>query len=229
VKELEPDKFNAVPLNPIRVLLADDHALVRAGFRALLEKVSGVEVVAEAGTGREALELIEQFKPDVILLDIAMPELSGLDVLRQTVTRFRDSKVIVLSIQEAEDYAVHALRSGAFGFLPKTAASVELELALKTVARGGRYLSPQISKQSSTEQPPARGVRPPVTELTPRQREVLEMIAKGLSTKDIARALKISAKTVETHRAQLMERLKIYDIAGLVRYAIRAGLVRVDE
>ncbi len=229
MKEPEPDKSDAVPPNPIRVLLADDHALVRAGFRALLERIPEVEVLAEAATGREALELIARFEPDVVLLDIAMPELSGLDVLRQTVTRFPDVKVIVLSIQEAEDYAVHALRSGAFGFLPKTAASGELELALKTVARGGRYLSPQISKQSSTESPVAPGVRPLVTDLTPRQREVLEMIARGLSTKDIARALRISAKTVETHRAQLMERLKIYDVAGLVRYAIRAGLVRIDE
>ena len=227
MKELEADKPNEVPLNPIRVLLADDHALVRAGFRALLEKIQGVEVLAEAGTGREALELIAQFKPDVVLLDIAMPELSGLDVLRRTVTQFPDVKVIVLSIHETEEYALHALRSGAAGFLPKTAASVELELALKTVMRGGRYLSPQISKQSAEHSAPA--VRQLITELTPRQREVLEMIARGLSTKDIARALKISGKTVETHRAQLMERLKIYDIAGLVRYAIRTGLVRLDE
>jgi len=228
VKELEADKPNEVPPNLIRVLLADDHALVRAGFRALLEKIQGVAVLAEAGTGREALELIEQLKPDVVLLDIAMPELSGLDVLRRTVTQFPDIKVIVLSIHETEEYALHALRSGAAGFLPKTAASVELELALKTVMRGGRYLSPQISKQSAAEHS-APGVRQLITELTPRQREVLEMIARGLSTKDIARALRISAKTVETHRAQLMERLKIYDVAGLVRYAIKTGLVRLDD
>jgi DNA-binding NarL/FixJ family response regulator len=210
-------------------VLADDHALVRAGVRALLEKIQGVEVLAEAGDGREALELIGKFKPDVVLLDIAMPELSGLDVLRQTVTQLPNIKVIVLSIHETEEYAVHALRSGAAGFLPKTAASVELELALKTVVRGGRYLSPQISKLSQSDQHSASDVRPMITELTPRQSEVLEMIARGLSTKDIARALKISAKTVETHRAQLMERLKIYEVAGLVRYAIRAGLVRIDE
>jgi DNA-binding NarL/FixJ family response regulator len=228
VKELEADKRNEVPLNPIRVLLADDHALVRAGFRALLEKIQGVEVLAEAGTGREALELIAQFKPDVVLLDIAMPELSGLDVLHRTVTQFPSVKVIVLSIHETEEYALHALRSGAAGFLPKTAASVELELALKTVTRGGRYLSPQISKPSPAKHS-TPGVRQLITELTPRQREVLELIARGLSTKDIARALKISSKTVETHRAQLMERLKIYDVAGLVRYAIRTGLVRIDE
>jgi DNA-binding NarL/FixJ family response regulator len=229
VKELGADKSDSVLPSPIRVVLADDHALVRAGVRALLEKIQGVEVLAEAGDGREALELIGKFKPDVVLLDIAMPELSGLDVLRQTVTQLPNIKVIVLSIHETEEYAVHALRSGAAGFLPKTAASVELELALKTVVRGGRYLSPQISKLSQSDQHSASDVRPMITELTPRQSEVLEMIARGLSTKDIARALKISAKTVETHRAQLMERLKIYEVAGLVRYAIRAGLVRIDE
>jgi DNA-binding NarL/FixJ family response regulator len=118
---------------------------------------------------------------------------------------------------------------GAAGFVPKSAASAELELALKTVARGERYLSPEISKQAVTDQYSSAGVSPQFVELTPRQREVLKMIAKGYSTKDIARTLEISAKTVETHRAQLMERLQIFDVAGLVRFAIRTGLIKIDE
>lgn len=210
---------------PIRVVLADDHALVRAGIRALLERLQYVSVVAEAGNGREALNLVHQLRPDVILLDIAMPGLSGLDVLREAVRLFQSVRVIVLTVHETEEYAVHALRLGAAGFLPKSAASTELEMALKMVMRGERYLSPAIS----TEQPFPPPTLPVVAELTPRQREVLAKIAKGQSTKEIARSLEISAKTVETHRAQLMERLQIYDVAGLVRYAIRIGLVTMEE
>jgi DNA-binding NarL/FixJ family response regulator len=208
---------------PIRVVLADDHALVRAGIRALLERITGVEVLAEAGDGKQALELIRTLRPDVILLDIAMPQLSGLEVLREATATFPEVRTIILTVHETEEYAAHALRSGAAGFLPKSAASAELELALRTVMRGERYLSPQ-SEKTDTSRP-----RPQISELTPRQSEVLTMIAKGQSTKDIARTLDISVKTVETHRAQLMERLQIYDVASLVKYALRIGLVKIDE
>jgi DNA-binding NarL/FixJ family response regulator len=215
--------------NPIRVVLADDHALVRAGIRALLERIRGVEVLAEAGDGQEALRLIKELHPDIILLDIAMPVLNGLDVLREATANFPELRVIILTVHETEEYAMYALRCGAAGFVPKSAASAELEVALKTVARGERYLSPEISKHAVTEQYLGADLRPQSMELTPRQQEVLKMIAKGHSTKDIARTLEISAKTVETHRAQLMERLQIFDVAGLVRFAIRTGLIKIDD
>lgn len=210
-------------------MLADDHTLVRAGIRALLERIGGVEVVAEAGDGREALALVSQLKPDILLLDIAMPVLSGLEVLKELKGKFPQVFVIVLTVHETEEYAIHALRSGAAGFLPKSSASAELEVALQTVMRGEQYVSPSVSKRTAAGLPAAAGVRSASVELTPRQIEVLKMIAKGQSTKDIANSLKISAKTVETHRAQLMERLQIYDVAGLVRYAIRTGLVMMDD
>jgi len=210
-------------------VLADDHALVRAGIRALLERIQGVEVLAEAGDGREALELIKELNPDIVLLDIAMPVLSGLDVLREVTASFPQVRAIILTVHETEEYAVYALRSGAAGFVPKSAASEELELALKTVSRGERYVSPEISKHAVLVHALEASARPMSVDLTPRQREVLEMIAKGYSTKDIARSLEISAKTVETHRAQLMDRLQIYDVAGLVRYAIRTGMIKIDD
>ena len=210
-------------------MLADDHALVRAGIRALLERIQGVEVLAEAGDGREALELIKELNPDIVLLDIAMPVLSGLDVLREVTASFPQVRAIILTVHETEEYAVYALRSGAAGFVPKSAASEELELALKTVSRGERYVSPEISKHVVLDHALEASARPMSVDLTPRQREVLEMIAKGYSTKDIARSLEISAKTVETHRAQLMDRLQIYDVAGLVRYAIRTGMIKIDD
>jgi DNA-binding NarL/FixJ family response regulator len=196
---------------------------VRAGIRALLERIRDVEVIAEAGDGPEALSLIRTLRPDVVLLDIAMPGLSGLDVLRQVASQYPEIRVIVLTVHENEEYAEHAIRAGALGFLPKSAASAELELAIRTVADGGQYLSPEISRRSFQEHAKSD------VKLTPRQREVLALIADGKSTKGIARALSISAKTVETHRAQLMDRLQIYDVAGLVRYAIRTGLVKIDD
>lgn len=216
-------------MRPIKVLLADDHALVRAGIRALLERIERVEVVGEAGDGREALELIELLMPDVVLLDLTMPGLSGFEVLKAAGEKFPDIKIIVLTVQEAEEYASHALRSGAAGYLPKSAASEELELAIQHVIAGKKYLSPSIEQRASSELSNILYGIPQPTELTPRQLEVVTLIAEGRSTKDIARALHISVKTVETHRAQLMDRLNIHDIAGLVRYAIKTGLVSIDQ
>ncbi|HEY3026168.1 MAG TPA: response regulator transcription factor [Pyrinomonadaceae bacterium] len=213
-------------MEPLRVLLADDHALVRAGIRALVEKIDGVEVVGQAGDGREALQLIKKHRPDIVLLDIAMPGLNGFEVLDQTVRECPEVSVIVLSVHDAEEYAMRALSLGAMGYLPKSAASAELEQAIKTVASKEKYLSPELSRRIFLEhaKDAAEG-RSPLAELTPRQLEVLRMIAAGHTTKDIARQLKISVKTVESHRASLMERLNIHEVAGLVRYAIRMGLV----
>jgi len=211
----------------IQVVLADDHALVRAGIRALLERIDKVEVVGEAGDGQQALALIEELDPDVVLLDLTMPGLSGFEVLKETSERFPDVNMIVLSVHDSEEYAFHALRSGAVGYLPKSAASTELEEAIERVLSGEKYVSPSIAPEASLEFSKAAPDASP--ELTPRQMEVLTLIAHGSSTREVARSLNISIKTVETHRAQLMERLNIHDVAGLVRYAIKKGLVNIDK
>jgi DNA-binding NarL/FixJ family response regulator len=215
-------------LGPIRVLLVDDHKLVRAGIRALAEKIDGVEVVAEASNGAEALRLIKELKPDLVLLDITMPESSGFDVLAEQAKEFPEVRVIVLTVHDAEAYAIRALREGASGFLLKSAASVELEQAIETVVRGETYVSPELAKKSLLEYGKASTERARLDSLSPRQREILKLVADGRSTKEIARHLNISVKTVETHRAQLMERLNIHDVAGLVRFAIKMGLVDVE-
>ena len=214
-------------MTPTRVLIADDHALVRAGIRALAERIMGVEVVAEAGDGAEALRLIEELKPDLVLLDISMPETSGFGVLAKA-KKFPDVRVIVLTVHEAEAYAIRALREGAAGFLLKSAAAVELKEAIETVTRGQTYVSPELSKKSLLEYGKASTDRARLVTLSPRQLEILKLVADGLNTKEIAGHLSISAKTVETHRAQLMERLNIHDVAGLVRFAVKMGLVDVE-
>lgn len=215
-------------MKPIRVLIADDHALVRAGIRALVEKIEGLVVVAEAGKGNEAIELIRKLKPNLVLLDITMPEGSGFDVLDRLTKEFPEVRVIVLTVHEAGEYAIRALREGAAGFLPKSAASTELEQAIQTVIRGEVYISPETSRKTLLEYGKGATKRELLATLSPRQREVLRLIAEGRTTKQIAQELEISVKTVESHRAQLMERLDIHDVAGLVRYAITVGLIQVE-
>jgi DNA-binding NarL/FixJ family response regulator len=215
-------------MTPIRVLIADDHALVRAGIRALVEKIDDVVVVGEAGTGNEALELVRQLRPNLMLLDITMPDGGGFEVLDQVTKKHPEIRVIVLTVHEAGEYAIRALREGAAGFLPKSAASTELEQAIQTVVRGEIYISPETSRKTLLEYGRGATKRDLLATLSPRQREVLRLIAEGMTTKQIAQALEISVKTVETHRAQLMERLGIHDVAGLVRYAIIVGLIEVE-
>jgi DNA-binding NarL/FixJ family response regulator len=215
-------------MNPIRVLIADDHALVRAGIRALVERIDGVVVVGEAGKGSEALELVRQLGPDLLLLDITMPDGNGFDVLDQLTKLYPEIRVIVLTVHEAGEYAIRAVREGAAGYLPKSAASTELEDAIRTVVNGKRYISPETAQNTVIEQGRVGTKRDLLATLSPRQREVLRLIAEGRTTKQIARELEISVKTVETHRAQLMERLGIHDVAGLVRYAIIVGLIEVE-
>jgi DNA-binding NarL/FixJ family response regulator len=217
-------------MSPTRILLADDHTLVRAGIRSLLESVHGVEVVAESGDGREALELIGKHRPDVALLDIAMPGLSGLEVAGRIGEVSPRTRVIILSMHADATHVRQALRAGVAGYLLKGAAVAELPLALEAVAAGETYLTPKISQQvvegflrESKEEPG------PLEGLTTRQREILQLIAEGRSTKEIADILDVSIKTVETHRLRLMDRLDIHDVPGLVRFAIRAGLVSPDE
>jgi len=215
-------------VKPIRVLVIDDHALVRAGIRALIGQLEAVEVAGEAAGGREALRLIEELQPDIVLLDIAAPGMSELEVLTESAKRFPQVRVIVLTVHEAGEYALGALRAGAAGYLPKSAASNELKEAIETVARGETYVSTEIAKRTLLQQAKGTHDERSLEKLTPRQREILTLIAEGNSTRRIASRLKISVKTVESHRAQLMERLNIHEVAGLVRFAIRLGLVKVD-
>jgi len=213
----------------LRVLLADDHSLVRAGMRSLLRDIEGVEVVGEAADGGQALALAERERPDVVLLDIAMKGMNGLEA----AARFRELhpgiKVIILSMHASEEYVLQALRAGAAAYLIKDSATAELELALRSVMRGETYLSPAISRQVVEGYVQRVGAGAGENPLTPRQREVLKRIAEGRSTKEIAFDLGLSVKTVETHRAQIMERLGIRDVAGLVRYAMRTGLVPPEK
>jgi len=212
----------------IRVLLVDDHALVRAGIRALIEMIESVDVVGEAGNGAEALLSIEKLHPQIVLLDITMPDMNGLEVLQRITSRFAGVRVIILTMHEAREYAVQALHFGAAGFIPKSAAAAELKDAVEMVMQGKTYVSAQTPQQSTARIPiNDESQRELLDRLTPRQREILVRIAEGQSTKEIARALDISVKTVESHRSQLTERLSIHDVAGLVRFAIKAGLISV--
>jgi DNA-binding NarL/FixJ family response regulator len=218
----------------IRVLLADDHDLVRAGIRVLLDSAQGIQVIGEAGNGREALRLARELQPNVVLMDIAMPELNGLDATARIARLEPRCDVIILSMHAAESYVLEALKAGAAGYLLKNASADELARAIRTVARGERYLSPEVSKQviDLALRGPlpgiASGAQGGLAALTPRQREVLQLVAEGKSTRDIADRLHVSHKTIEMYRAQIKERLDIHDTAGLVRYAIRVGLVSAD-
>jgi DNA-binding NarL/FixJ family response regulator len=217
-------------VKPIRVLLADDHTILRAGLRALLGNLPALEIVGEASSGEEALVLIEALRPDVLLCDISMPGQSGLEVAERVARDFPATRTIILSMHSEKQYAVRALQAGAVGYLLKDAGIAELELALRATTSGGLYLSPAISKHIVSDYTQMHSVRTEDADpLTSRQREVLKLIAEGLTTKAIARRLDISPKTADTHRTQLMERLGIHDIAGLVRYAIKVGLVQTDE
>jgi DNA-binding NarL/FixJ family response regulator len=215
-------------MNAVRVLLADDHALVRAGIRLLLNEIDNVEVVAEASDGREALALAEAHRPDVVLMDISMRQMDGLEATEQLHRALPEIRVLMLSMHQGRDYVTRALRAGACGYLLKHAAAHEVGLAIAAVMRGDAYLSPAVSKSLVDSY-----VRTPHGEqaelaLTARQQEVLGFVAQGHSTKEIAYHLGLSVKTVEAHRTQLKERLKIRDVAGLVCYAIRIGLLKVD-
>ena len=213
-----------------RVLLADDHALVRAGIRALMEKIPDVEVVGEAGTGREALELVRSTLPNIVLMDIAMTDLGGLEALPRITKDFPSVKVIILSAHANEEYVIRALREGASGYMLKDSATTELELAINSVIQDKIYLSPSISRTVIDDYLlRVSGAVSPLEQLTSRQREILQLIAEGKNTKEIAAALDISIKTVESHRLQLMDRLNIHDVPGLVRYAIRSGLVSAER
>jgi DNA-binding NarL/FixJ family response regulator len=212
----------------MRVLIADDHALLRAGIRLLLSEVAGAKVVAETGDGHDALALIAEKRPDVALVEVSLPGLNGLDVAARARKEHPSTRILILAADANEEHIRRALVVGAAGYLLKNADRNELELALRAVSRGDVWLSPEVSTKVAAAY--ARNSRSasdePFEVLTPRQREVLQLIAEGLSSKEIAARIGVSVKTVDTHRTELMERLGIRGIAGLVRYAIRVGMVR---
>lgn len=215
----------------IRVLLVDDHALVMAGIRALVEELGGTQIVAEANNGRDAVVLAKQHKPDLVIMDISMKELNGVEATAQIMAEVPSTRILILSMHTTEDFVRRAIKAGASGYLVKDSAPLDLKMAIAAVLRDEIYLSPRVSRHvvSGFLHGKPQQSESTMDALTARQREILQMIAEGKSTKQIAFQLEVSVKTVETHRAALMGRLDIHDIAGLVLYAVRHGLISVDR
>lgn len=208
----------------IRILLADDHALVRQGFRKILEAEPDMEVVGEAGNGRQAVELGRSLLPDVIVMDVGMPELNGIEATRRLSEAAPRSRILALSMHKDSVYVREILRAGAQGYLLKDAFDRDLLLAVRAVARGEAYLSPAVAGAVLTDF--RRHVRDPIDLLTSREREVLQMLAEGKTNKEIAAALNLSVYTVDAHRGRIMEKLNLHSIGELVRFAVRNGLVQ---
>jgi two-component system, NarL family, response regulator NreC len=215
----------------VTVLLADDHPIVRQGLRHLLEAEPNVTIVAEASDGLQAVQLTEKFKPDVLIVDIMMPGLNGLETLRQVKERSPATCSIVLSMQSADVYVVEALKAGALGYVLKETGPSELINAVQEVVRGQRYLSPRLSERlidvllQTTEKVTAD----PYETLTNREREVLQMAAEGLSTSEIAKRLSISPRTAELHRGRMMNKLRLHNQTDLIRYALKRGILPMDD
>jgi len=210
----------------IRVLVVDNHALMCAGLRLLLREMDGIEVVGEAGDGRAAIDAVRRLHPEVALIDLILPRMNGLEAIRRIHALDPAVRIVALSMHSGTEYVGAALRAGACGYLVKDAAPQELENAIREAAAGGSYLAPRISREAVEavlDRLAESGAAPDI--LTPRQREVLQAIAEGESTKQIAFRLGLSPKTVETHRAMLMSRLGVREVAGLVRWAIRNGVI----
>jgi DNA-binding NarL/FixJ family response regulator len=214
-----------------RVLIADDHEMIRAGLSSILERQKDIEVVGEAANGAEAVELAEKLKPDAVIMDISMPLLNGVEATRQIVAKAPDVKVIALSMHSDQSMVGEMLKAGASGYLLKNSASEELSVAVRAVCRGETYLSSKVTRVVVSTYVGKYGERvtSAFSALTSKQREVLQLLAEGKSNKEVASCLSISAKTVETHRAQIMEKLQIRTIAGLTKYAIREGLTSIES
>jgi DNA-binding NarL/FixJ family response regulator len=212
---------NSVAAATIRVVLADDHDLVRSGIKALLGMVEGVDVVAEARDGRELVTLVGSLAPDVVMTDISMPGMDGIAAIAEIHARMPEVRVLVLSMYDTVDFVKRAVANGACGYLMKDAPPFELEQSIRSVMATGTYFSPVIAQRLLQPSEPSAS-----DELTERQLEILKLIAQGKASKEIAFDLGLSSKTVDVHRARIMERLKLNDIASLTRYAVRKGLVK---
>jgi two-component system response regulator NreC len=218
-------------MSEIRVLLAEDHTIVRKGLRSLLDAEATMTVVGEAENGRQAIDQVEHLLPDVVVMDIAMPGLNGLEATRQIKKRFPDVQVLVLTVHTGEEYILQILRAGASGYLVKQAAPTDLVQAIQAAHRGDVFLSPSISRkviEEYVQQASAAAELDSYETLTDREREVLQLIAEGSSTRQIAEQLHISVKTVETHRAHLMDKLELHSTAELTQYAIRKGVISLE-
>jgi DNA-binding NarL/FixJ family response regulator len=207
----------------IRILLVDDHAVVRQGFKMILSAESDMEIVGEAGNGREAVELAEHLRPDIVVMDVAMPELNGIEATRRLLASTPHARVIALSMHKDSVYVREILRAGARGYLLKDSGAGDLVSAIRAVASGESYLSPAVSNAVLDDY--RKHVTNPIDLLSSREREVLQMLAEGKTNKEIAVVLKLSVYTVDAHRGRIMEKLNVHSINELVRFAVRNGLV----
>jgi two-component system, NarL family, response regulator NreC len=215
-------------VTPIRVLVADDHTIIRSGLRLLLERQGGFEVVAEASDGRQAVDLAERERPDVVMLDIGMPNLNGIEATKQIIAKLPQVKVIVLSMHSDETYVLKALRAGARGYLLKDSAESDIMNAIRAVQEGKAYFSPEISRMLVDDymrQLQQRGIDDTYELLTAREREILQMLAEGKGNKDIASMLNLSTYTVETHRSHILQKLNLHTLPELILYAVRKGII----
>ena len=214
----------------IKILVVDDHKMMREGLSSLLKKESGIEVVAEAENGRSAVQLTSKHAPDVVVMDISMPDLNGIDATRQIRSRNPNTKVIALSMHSDKQFVVEMLRAGASGYMLKDSAFEELATVIRTVSRDQTYIAPKITGLDLAEYAASTESRPLLApRLTEREREVLQLMAEGKGTKEVAAELGLSAKTVETHRQHIMDKLDMYTVAELTKYAIREGLTTLDS
>ncbi|MDV3308240.1 MAG: response regulator transcription factor [Cyclobacteriaceae bacterium] len=210
-------------MTPIRLLLADDHPLIREGIRSLLSANERLEIAGEAEDGQGLINDYKRLQPDVVLADIKMPRITGLEALRQLVSEFPDIRFIVLTMHEEREYVINALRFGASGYVMKNAERDELVKAIITVYEGGRYFSPEVANILADTV--SRNAAPALPEVSPREKEVLDLVAHGLSTKQVADKLGISTRTVETHRINMLKKLKVSNTAELIRKAIELNII----
>lgn len=215
---------------PVRILLVDDHHMIREGLRSLLENDTGFEIVGEADNGRRAVELAAEVKPDVVIMDVAMPTLNGVEATQRILQNAPGTKVVALSMHTDRQYVGRMLEAGACAYVLKDSAFEELAVAIETVLSGRTYLCPRVASVvvDSYVRKPAEG-KDTIARLTPREREVLQLTAEGHSTKEIAFSLNVSVKTIETHRRNIMEKLDIHSVAELTKYAVRLGLTSLEE
>jgi DNA-binding NarL/FixJ family response regulator len=214
-----------------KVLLVDDHALIREGLRSLLEKQPEIEVVADVDDGRKALDLTRELSPDIVIMDVTMPRLGGIEATRQITAEFPTVKIIALSIHSKRRFVSDMLSAGAAGYILKECLFDELVQAIEVVAAGGRYLSPRVTDMVVDDYVKrlSSGAESPLASLTGREREVLQLVAEGKSTKQIALELHVSTKTIEANRRQIMEKLAVHSVAELTKYAIREGLTTLEK